>query len=228
MARPSIPEEVQRLLPLTPAVFFILFALAEGEKHGYAVMKSVTELSAGKFRMGPGTLYTTVQRLLEWELIEEAQREGEPAEHESRRRYYKLTRRGEMALRAEIDRMESVVRLARGKKLATTAEWGEMTKTLRRSCDLYGVLLCAYPRDFRQRFGNEMVMTFSEEVGDEWERCHFVGVVRVWWRALWELASVAVVLQLQRSIVVAVIVSSLGSSALFVTVLRVTAGHCSK
>ena len=67
----TIPDKLQQLLPLTPAVFFILFALAQGEKHGYAIMQQVSVLSDGKVRMGPGTLYTTIQRLLELALIEE-------------------------------------------------------------------------------------------------------------------------------------------------------------
>jgi DNA-binding PadR family transcriptional regulator len=115
------PDDLQELLPLTPAVFFILFALADGEKHGYAIMQSVSGLSGDTFRMGPGTLYTTIQRLLELDLIEEAERAGGKSDHESRRKYYRLTRRGTEILEAEVDRMESVVRLARDKKLTVRA-----------------------------------------------------------------------------------------------------------
>jgi DNA-binding PadR family transcriptional regulator len=110
-----VPE---RLLPLTPSVFFILLALADGKKHGYAIMQSVSDLSDHQFRMGAGTLYTTIQRLLGMDLIEETERAGAQSDHEERRRYYKLTRGGKLALEAELDRMESVVRLARGIKLA--------------------------------------------------------------------------------------------------------------
>lgn len=113
-----VPSDLQRLLPLTPAVFFILFALADGEKHGYAVMQTVSRISDHQFRMGPGTLYTTIQRLLDLELIEETERVGARSDHESRRRYYKLTRTGKAVFDAEVSRMESVVRLARGKRLA--------------------------------------------------------------------------------------------------------------
>jgi DNA-binding PadR family transcriptional regulator len=67
--------------------------------------------------MGPGTLYTTIQRLLDLDLIEETENVGGRSEHESRRRYYKLTRTGKTVLAADISRMESVVRLARNKKL---------------------------------------------------------------------------------------------------------------
>lgn len=107
----TAPEELQPL-PLTPAVFFILFALAEGEKHGYAIMQQVAVLSDGKFRMGPGTLYTTIQRLLELSLIEESATEG------GRRRYYRLTRAGRTALKAEVSRMDALVRRAAKQKLA--------------------------------------------------------------------------------------------------------------
>jgi DNA-binding PadR family transcriptional regulator len=114
----NLPDELERMLPLTPAVFFILFALADGEKHGYAIMQQVSSLSAEKVRMGPGTLYSTIQRLVDLDLIEETEGQGEPADHESRRRYYRLTGAGKQLLEAEIGRMESVVALARHKNLA--------------------------------------------------------------------------------------------------------------
>ena len=115
--RNDLPKDAQRLSPLTPAVFFILLALAEGERHGYAIMQGVASLSDNRVRMGPGTLYTTIQRLLDQLLIEETQGTGEPADHESRRRYYKLTRTGKSLLASEIDRMESLLRRVRQKKL---------------------------------------------------------------------------------------------------------------
>lgn len=116
MAYPTakLSEEQNKLLPLTPAVFFILFALADGQKHGYAVMQQVEVLSEGKFHMGPGTLYTTIQRLLGLALIEEVANEEEA---EGRRRYYKLTGAGRSLLQTELSRMEAVVRLAQQKKL---------------------------------------------------------------------------------------------------------------
>src|SRR4029077_4901282 len=116
-----VPDDLQHLLPLTPAVFFILFALADGEKHGYAIMQSVSCISDNHFRMGPGTLYSTIQRLLDLGLIEETENAGSRSDHESRRRYYKLTRTGKTVLAADISRMESVVRLARDKKLVPKA-----------------------------------------------------------------------------------------------------------
>ena len=102
-----VPEDLQHLLPLTPAVFFILFALAQGDKHGYAIMQEVSVLSDGKFRMGPGTLYTALQRLLELSLIEEL--DTDPG---SRLRCYRLTRTGKLVFKAEVGRMDAVVRLA--------------------------------------------------------------------------------------------------------------------
>jgi len=112
-----VPDDLQHLLPLTPAVFFILFALADGGKHGYAIMQSVSRISDNQFRMGPGTLYTTIQRLLDLGLIKETEGTGGQSDHENRRRYYKLTRTGKAILAADLNRMESVVRLARDKKL---------------------------------------------------------------------------------------------------------------
>jgi DNA-binding PadR family transcriptional regulator len=112
-----VPADLQHLLPLTPAVFFILFALADGEKHGYAIMQTVSRISDNQFRMGPGTLYTTIQRLLDLGLIEETENAGGQSDRESRRRYYKLTRTGKALLAADLSRMESVVRLARNKRL---------------------------------------------------------------------------------------------------------------
>src|SRR3989442_271974 len=110
----ELPEEVMRLIPLTPAVFFILFALADGEKHGYAIMQQTTSLSDGSFRMGPGTLYTTIQRLLDLSLIEEV---ADASERDSRRRYYRLTRNGRALLDMEINRLGAVLRPASEKRL---------------------------------------------------------------------------------------------------------------
>jgi DNA-binding PadR family transcriptional regulator len=121
MKRNQLSEELQQLLPLTPAVFFVLLSLADGEKHGYAIMQGMATLSGGKFRIGPGTLYTTLQRLLDLALIEEVQGSGAAVERENRRRYYRLAGNGKVLLEEEISRMDSVVRLARRKKLVPRA-----------------------------------------------------------------------------------------------------------
>jgi DNA-binding PadR family transcriptional regulator len=94
--------------PLTPAVFFSLFALARGEKHGYAIMMETKNLSDGRFRMGPATLYTTLQRLLDLDLVAEAGGD----ESYSRRRNYRLTKSGRALLDAELERVEALVRKA--------------------------------------------------------------------------------------------------------------------
>lgn len=104
-------------LPLTAAVFYILFALADGEKHGYAIMQGTRQLSDDSFRMGPATLYTTIQRLLDMGLIGETS--GERGA-DTRRRYYKLTKEGRALLNLELARMESVVRKAKTMRLAVS------------------------------------------------------------------------------------------------------------
>jgi hypothetical protein len=103
-----------------------------------------------------------------------------------------------------------------------------MTEALRKSCLLYNVLLFAYPRDFRQRFGSEMLTTFSEQMCSEWKRSGLVGIFQVWRSALWELLSVAVPLQLRSSIVVAMALSCLWSSALFLALFRAVSPTCGK
>src|SRR5215475_8331609 len=93
--------------PLQPATFYILFALATGEKHGYAIMQEARKLSDNRFLIGPATLYTTVQRLLEAGWIEEV---AGPEDGDPRRRYYRLSKPGRTALHHEMDRMEALVR----------------------------------------------------------------------------------------------------------------------
>jgi DNA-binding PadR family transcriptional regulator len=108
------PEE---LLPLTPRVFHILLALVDGPGHGYQIMKEVESRSDGKVRIGPGTLYEAIQRLVNTGLIEES--DERPADHldDQRRRYYELTDFGQQALEAEADRLADLVGFARSKKL---------------------------------------------------------------------------------------------------------------
>jgi len=110
----DLTEDMRALLPLTPAVFYVLFSLADGEKHGYAIMQATAALSDGKFRMGPGTLYTTLQRLLDQGLIEEVK--GNHSAEDSRRRYYRLAGQAKSLLESELARMETAVRLARRRR----------------------------------------------------------------------------------------------------------------
>ena len=108
------PED---MLPLTPAVFHILLALADGEKHGYAIMQEVETLTDGKIRLGPGTLYGSIKRLLAGELIEESDQRPDPELDDERRRYYRLTDFGQRVVKEEAERLLHLVRQAKLKKL---------------------------------------------------------------------------------------------------------------
>jgi DNA-binding PadR family transcriptional regulator len=106
-------------LPLTPAVFHILLALAEGERHGYAIMQEVAQSTNRQIKMGPGTLYGTIKRLLEAGLIEESDERPDAKVDDERRRYYRLTGVGQRVLEAEADRYNALAKLARRKGLLT-------------------------------------------------------------------------------------------------------------
>ena len=104
-------------LPLTPVVLHMLLALA-GErqgKHGYALAKEVEDVSGGQIRMGPGTLYGSIQRMIDSSLIEEAS--GRKGDDDERRRYYRLTPFGRRVLELELTRLNDVIAIARGKNL---------------------------------------------------------------------------------------------------------------
>jgi DNA-binding PadR family transcriptional regulator len=104
--------------PLTPAVFYILLALADGQKHGYAIMKQVNADGGSSLRMGPGTLYGSLQRMQAAALVEEL--EVENSEHE-RRRYYRLTGSGQRALDGELARLRQALSAAKKKGLSVAA-----------------------------------------------------------------------------------------------------------
>lgn len=99
--------------PLTPVVFHILLALAEGPRHGYAISSAVEEASQGAVRMGPGTLYGSLQRMGSAGYVEEASDVDSDASHEDRRRYYALTDGGRSALEREARRLHHAASLAR-------------------------------------------------------------------------------------------------------------------
>ena len=103
--------------PLTPAVFHILLALADGDKHGYAIMKDVEDQTAGRIKMGPGTLYGTIKRLLAADLIVEVDERPDPELDDERRRYYRLTALGRKLAVEENQRLTQVVKVARAKRL---------------------------------------------------------------------------------------------------------------
>lgn len=107
----------QAMLPLTPAVFHVLLALANGERHGYAIMQDVAEHTNGQMKMGPGTLYGTIKRLLEAGLIQESDERPDPEMDDERRRYYRLSGVGQRVIRAEAQRYADMAEVARGKRL---------------------------------------------------------------------------------------------------------------
>jgi DNA-binding PadR family transcriptional regulator len=107
----------RKLDPLPAAAFQIMLALSDGELHGYAIMREVEEQSGGRLRLGPGTLYGSLQALLEGRLIEEVDRPGDTEERRERRRYYRLTVAGRKRTRSEAEKMADVLRVARSRKI---------------------------------------------------------------------------------------------------------------
>jgi len=110
---PPDSTDVTALLPLPPATFHILLALAAGDRHGYGIIQDVETRTDGALRLSPGTLYRTIQRLLEQGLIVEPKRRPDPQD-DPRRRYYRITPYGTAAARAESRRLTQLVRLAKG------------------------------------------------------------------------------------------------------------------
>ena len=114
---PNAPQFGHKTIPpLTPAVFYILVVLAEGERHGYAIMQEATKRSVGAVRLGPGTLYAAIGRLLKDGLIVESEERPAPEMDDTRRRYYRLSEQGGRALAAEAKRLAELARLARSTK----------------------------------------------------------------------------------------------------------------
>jgi len=115
------PEQLEHFLPLTPAVFSILLALAAGEKHGYAIMQEITRSSAGALRIGPGTLYRSIKQMLAAGLIKESGDRPDPALDDERRRYYRLSGLGRRVLAAEAERLARLVSQAQAHGLLRPA-----------------------------------------------------------------------------------------------------------
>jgi DNA-binding PadR family transcriptional regulator len=103
----------KQLIPLTPAAFHILLALTDGEKHGYAIMQAIALRSGGEVRMGPGTLYGLIKRMLTDGWIEELDERPDPALDDERRRYYRLSNLGQRVASAEAERLALLVAAAR-------------------------------------------------------------------------------------------------------------------
>ena len=107
----------QEFLPLTVPVFHILLALADGRRHGYAILQDIERRSDGSVKLGTGTLYTAIRRMLKSGLIERSHARPKPSEDDERRNYYRLTPLGALVARAEAARMNGLVDLARSKKV---------------------------------------------------------------------------------------------------------------
>jgi DNA-binding PadR family transcriptional regulator len=106
----------RRLDPLPAAAFQILLALADDDLHGYGIMRQVEEQTNGRMRLGPGTLYSSIQALLEDGLIEELDRTNKLS-GDDRRRYYRLTTAGRKVARSEAERLADLLRVARAKRI---------------------------------------------------------------------------------------------------------------
>ena len=115
----TFAEEAERLLPLPLAAFHILMAVAEEDRHGYAILQDVAARTRGQLRLSAGTLYRSIQRMLEQGLLVEARTRPAPEDDDERRRYYRITPLGRAVARAEARRLAELVRLARASGFAT-------------------------------------------------------------------------------------------------------------
>lgn len=113
-------------LPLSPAMFHVLVALADGEKHGYAILKEVSRLTDGEVRLGAGTLYAVIKRFVDEGLIAESDERPDPALDDERRRYYRLLDAGRLVVLAELARMERAIALAHEKRLVARRAPGRL------------------------------------------------------------------------------------------------------
>ena len=117
-------SDPRRFLPLTPAVFHVLLALSEGDRHGYGIIQDVADATGGDVTLRTGTLYTILKRLLDERLIVEAATRPEAEDDDERRRYYALTRMGRSVVQAEARRLDGMVSLARSRRLLPKAAKG--------------------------------------------------------------------------------------------------------
>jgi DNA-binding PadR family transcriptional regulator len=107
----------RKLDPLPSAAFQILLSLADGDLHGYAIMRQVEEQTGGRTRLGPGTLYSSIRALLEENFIEEVADADDPSLPAERRRFYRLTTTGRKLAREEADKLADTLRVARARKI---------------------------------------------------------------------------------------------------------------
>ena len=111
-------SDIDALLPLPPATFHILMSLADGDRHGYAVIQDIAARTGGEVQMSAGTLYRSIQRMQQQGLIVESRRRPDPEEDDERRRYYQITTFGSSVARAEARRLTQLIRLARARGIA--------------------------------------------------------------------------------------------------------------
>ena len=116
------PLSTESFLPLKPHWFHVLLSLADQEQHGYGIMQEVLERTDGRVRLWPATLYGTLKRLIDEDLIEESDERPAPELDDARRRYYRLTRLGRRVLAAESERLEDLVRVIHAKRGIRRAE----------------------------------------------------------------------------------------------------------
>ena len=107
----------QKLNPLPSAAFQIMLALAGEDLHGYGIMRQVAQQTDGRIRLGPGTLYSSIQTLLDAKLIEEIEPREDAGSGSERRRYYRLTSAGRKLARSEAERLADLLRVARSRKI---------------------------------------------------------------------------------------------------------------
>lgn len=189
--------------PLTPAAFHLLLALADGEKHGYAIMQAVALRTRGEVRMGPGTLYGLIKRMLADGWIEELDERPDPALDDERRRYYRLTSSGSVWRLPKPDGwLSSSPPLANRVCCRTKARltWCEAAmksisamhlprpRVLVITERVYHKLLTAYPPEFRQRYGPEMAQVFRTSCRAVYCTAGVAGVLRLWLLTLWDWA----------------------------------------
>jgi DNA-binding PadR family transcriptional regulator len=110
-------DDPKSLLPLTPAVFHILLVLVDGELHGYGIMQQIKAISRGALNIGPGTLYRSIQQMIDKNLIVEVGERVDPKLDDERRRYYRLTEFGQRTVQAEAERLAALVKIAQSKRL---------------------------------------------------------------------------------------------------------------
>ena len=111
------PKNIDSYLPLPASAMHIIVALAAGERHGYAIMKDIADLSGGSVKMGPGTLYGSIKRMIDQRLLEETDERPDPALDDQRRRYYRLTELGQRVGAAERARLAGLLDAAELRQL---------------------------------------------------------------------------------------------------------------